>query len=390
MPSPPILDIAALLASIPGENPSGRSLAYEPEYDKIREARRSEDDSLAQGEWKRGLKSADWDLVIALCADCLTNKSKDLQLAAWLTEGLLRTHGFAGLRDGLELLKELQENFWETYFPEIDDGDLESRHGPFLFLNDQVKGLPFLIRGQPLTHGFDDQKFGYFDYLQSRETDNLIKKDPENERKILATGRFTAKTFDDAVAQTPKIFYANLVADLKAAQAAFQAFDHDTDERFGRDAPSLLEIGKSIAEVLRLVEPILVAKRQAEPDPEPKPEPVPALDTGEADETPPTDGPPTTTEGTLVLNGVAIPKRRLRLGTPQESEAPDFGRILIDFHDRAQALAEAGARLTENRQKYAELLAELQRLDDEYEELSNIVSRDREAYPLLTRLLKGP
>jgi type VI secretion system protein ImpA len=39
-----------LLNPIPGENPSGASLRYEPVYDKIKEARR-EDDDAPQGEW---------------------------------------------------------------------------------------------------------------------------------------------------------------------------------------------------------------------------------------------------------------------------------------------------------------------------------------------------
>ncbi len=393
MASPRNLDLEPLLEPIPGDNPAGRPLQYEPEYDQIREARRSEDDSLDQGDWKRGLKSADWDLVVKLCTDCLSTKSKDFQVAAWLTEALLHRHGFAGLRDGLALLHGLQEHFWESYFPEIDDGDLESRHGPFLFLNDKVKGVPFLIRGLPLTQGFEDRSFGYFDYLQSRETDNLIKMNPESEKKLLAAGRLTAKMFDDVVAQTPKAFYAALVADLKEAQAAFQAFDIDTDRRFGRDTPSLLEIGKAIEEVLRLLEPILNAKRQAEPDPEPEPERDPvATSTDDAIEEQNADSSDDAPTADIVIasNGLVVPRRRLRIGTPQEGEAPDFGRVLIEFRDQAQSLAEAGAKLNENRQRYAELLNELQQLDEEYEQLSQVVSRDREVYQLLACLLKRP
>ena len=44
MPSPPTIDIDSLLAPIPGDNPAGGSLAYSPEYDQIREARRSDED----------------------------------------------------------------------------------------------------------------------------------------------------------------------------------------------------------------------------------------------------------------------------------------------------------------------------------------------------------
>jgi len=41
-----------LLAPIPGAKPSGENLRYAPVYDKIKEARR-EDDDAPQGEWQR-------------------------------------------------------------------------------------------------------------------------------------------------------------------------------------------------------------------------------------------------------------------------------------------------------------------------------------------------
>ena len=86
-----------LLNPIPGENPSGQNLKYAPVFDKIKEARR-EDDDAAQGEWKRERKLADWPRVIKLSGDSLATKTKDLQLGVWLTEALLKTQGVGGLR----------------------------------------------------------------------------------------------------------------------------------------------------------------------------------------------------------------------------------------------------------------------------------------------------
>src|SRR5713226_2471659 len=74
-----------LLSSIPGSNPAGENLRYAPLYDKIKEARREEDDA-PQGDWRRERKLADWPLTIKLITEALSGKTKDLQLAAWLTE----------------------------------------------------------------------------------------------------------------------------------------------------------------------------------------------------------------------------------------------------------------------------------------------------------------
>src|SRR4051812_33001702 len=116
MATSPLLDLESLLVPISEESPSGRNLAYEPEYDALREARRSEDDTL-QGDWQRKAKTAQWDRVIELGTDLLRRKSKDLQVAAWVAEALLKLHGFAGLRDGLRLLHAIQQKFWDTCFP---------------------------------------------------------------------------------------------------------------------------------------------------------------------------------------------------------------------------------------------------------------------------------
>ena len=51
---------------------------------------------------ERDRKVADNAQVIRLTKDVLTTKTKDLQLAAWLT-AFLQQQGFGGLKDGLSL-----------------------------------------------------------------------------------------------------------------------------------------------------------------------------------------------------------------------------------------------------------------------------------------------
>ncbi|HUK16900.1 MAG TPA: type VI secretion system ImpA family N-terminal domain-containing protein, partial [Bryobacteraceae bacterium] len=81
-----------LLNPIAGENPAGENLRYAPVYDKIKEARRQDDDA-PQGEWTRERKLADYPLTIKLISESLATKSKDLQLAAWLAEAMLIREG---------------------------------------------------------------------------------------------------------------------------------------------------------------------------------------------------------------------------------------------------------------------------------------------------------
>jgi type VI secretion system protein ImpA len=366
--TPAVLDLEALLTPIPGENPSGCGLAYAPEYDEIREARRAEE-NVPQGEWQRKVKAAEWDRVVALGTDCLAHKTKDLQIAAWMTEALGRLHGFAGLRDGFRLLHGIQEQFWDTFYPEIDEGDLEARASPHLFLN-HAQIIPLLVRQIPLTSGLDGQRYSYLHWEESRATENAGLKDPDRRAKLIAQGKLSGPQFDDAVAQTPRRFFERLAADLRDCAAAFQQFDQGTDHRFGRAAPSLGNIRKALDDVHRLIGPILQTKRTQEPDPE-------------LDGVP--EAPTASTEGAAGAGEVMGP------GGPRTSLGAaglDAGRVLIAFHDLAQQLAEAGGRLIENRRKYAELQDQLRTLDEEYQAVSQLISRNEESYRLLSRLLE--
>lgn len=64
-----------LLSPIPGENPSGVNLRYDPVTDKIKEARR-EDLDVPQGEWKTSVKTADWNQVIKVGSDALAKRAR--------------------------------------------------------------------------------------------------------------------------------------------------------------------------------------------------------------------------------------------------------------------------------------------------------------------------
>ena len=87
-------ELEKLLAPISQEAPAGEDLRYDMVYDQIKTARYS-DDALSQGEWQTEIKKADWKLVIYLCRETLKSRSKDLNIAAWLTEAQLYHEGFS-------------------------------------------------------------------------------------------------------------------------------------------------------------------------------------------------------------------------------------------------------------------------------------------------------
>lgn len=139
--------LSDLLRPIPGPNPSGQDTRYTGVYDQIKEARR-EDPDLPQGHWAHERKTADWCAVANLCTDALVNKTKDLQVASWLTEALVHQYGFPGLSDGLNLLRGLVDQFWTTVYPRSEEDELDFRAGPLEWVGSR---LDVAVKNVPLT-----------------------------------------------------------------------------------------------------------------------------------------------------------------------------------------------------------------------------------------------
>lgn len=253
-----------LLSPVPGAKPGGVDLRYDPIYDKIKEARR-EDDDAPQGDWATERKTADWPLVIKLAKDALANKSKDLQIAAWLAEASLRREGFSGFSQSLDLLAGLVSDHWENLFPEIDDGDAEMRVAPLEWI--AIK-LDVPIRMTPLDRGG-------FGLLQHREA-RLVPTEAqaaENEDKAAArkhaieNGKLTPEELDAAFTSTPKAWFKSLSADIAASLAALQSLDTVSREKFGNLAPNFSKLREVLEEVQRVAANQLKRKLELEPDP---------------------------------------------------------------------------------------------------------------------------
>ncbi|HMD69983.1 MAG TPA: type VI secretion system protein TssA, partial [Bryobacteraceae bacterium] len=251
-----------LLNPIPGENPSGANLRYAPVFDKIKEARRADDDA-PQGDWQFERKTADYAVVIKLAGEALATKSKDLQVAAWLTEAILRKEGFAGLKAGLELIKGLVENFWDTLYPELDDGDAEMRAAPLEWLGTRMEPA---LRSVPLTRAGAN----WFKFKESRTVGYEAAADTDAKVEVrnaaIAEGKMSGEEWDGAVAGTPKAFYAGMEETLDGILEVLESLNALGEEKFGDVAPSFGPMRTTVEEIRHTVHGLLQKKREVEPD----------------------------------------------------------------------------------------------------------------------------
>jgi type VI secretion system protein ImpA len=262
MPTELTIDIEAILQPIPGGNPAGTDIRDGKDFDMLKEARRHED-LLSQGDWQRESKVADWPKAIQTATKILTTQSKDLQVAAWLVEALLKRHGFGGLRDGLHVLHGLHEKFWDGLYPVIEDGDLEFRSGRLEALS---KLLPIAIHTTPLIRSGDGTPYSYVHYHESQEVENLRRAaagDSEKRRQLeeaVKDGKLEGEKFDRAVAGTPLTHCNSLLEHLSECWAAYEQLDQILTERYGEAAPSLRAVKDAIGDCRSLMDSIVRKK----------------------------------------------------------------------------------------------------------------------------------
>ncbi|HTA87337.1 MAG TPA: type VI secretion system protein TssA [Silvibacterium sp.] len=253
-----------LLNPVPGENPSGVSLRYERIYDQIKEARIEEDESIPSGDWQRTVKRADYALVIKLAGEALATKSKDLQLAAWLTEAYVKREGIGLIAPCFKLMQDLQEQFWDTLYPEIEDGDAGMRAVPVEFAANRVAAI---LREAPVTR----DGLNYYQYKDSRavgyeaDTEYNDAKREARERAI-KDGKPTAEEFDKAFASTPKSFYVNLEEAIQSSTEMLETLQIFCEEKYGDDGPAFGKLRSSLEEVGQVIGSLLNEKRKLEPD----------------------------------------------------------------------------------------------------------------------------
>jgi type VI secretion system protein ImpA len=275
MASPPYLDLVALTKPIPGDNPAGPPVPYEIK-EKLEEMRREETVDPDAPQRSEAPKKADWSGIRRLAMDILANRSKDLLVAARLTEAMVKTVGFGGLRDGLQLFRELVDNCWDRLNPSIEDGDMEVRAAPFNWLDVADRGarFPTSVRMVPIIFYKDKDQFlrlGWLDWKATQEGRGAVPKD----------------IMEKAIEATTPEASQNALDDLNQCLEHLTKLTTSLSQRMGSVAPGMTGLRPAIEETRFLVAEIVRRKippgsvpepngSQTTPQPGPGPAPQPS------------------------------------------------------------------------------------------------------------------
>jgi type VI secretion system protein ImpA len=244
------MELDALLAPISDASPCGEDLSFSIEFDQIAEMRRQDDPTLEQGEWITSLKVADWPGVMAVCGTLLSQRTKDLRLAMWLTEAWAITRGYPGMAQGLQLCTALCERFWAPLHPQADGGDMEERIGNLSWLLQRLVSLADTL---PVTKGRQGATYCLRDLAAARQSPPPSERPYDAPDKV-GPDRLTLEQFNRAVKETPQ---ALLLATLQAARQCHVhvlSLQQLIDGHLGADGPGFVQAKEALAEVVRELE----------------------------------------------------------------------------------------------------------------------------------------
>ena len=241
--SPEGFDLAALLAPVTEAAPAGNDLRADPSpqslYYRLRDARTDARAAERAAEAEEGAIAVppQWRTVRALAIEAITTHAKDLEVAAWLTEALLRADGLIGFTAGVQLMTGLIEGFWDDLFPRPDEDGMATRVGPVAGLNGQSgEGtLSQPLRQLPLFARPDGAALQLWQYEQSSELAAIV--DPERREQRIAAGVLPFEVVEAEARAAGAAHFRGLRHQAIAAAAAWQGLSDALDGRAGAEAP---------------------------------------------------------------------------------------------------------------------------------------------------------
>ncbi len=241
-------NIDELLAPIPGGDPAGPASAYyelRPQFEEMRREVTPDRDSPVQTE----VKAADWRGVERKAREALTETSKDLRVACYLMEALVKTNGFAGAHDGMKLLRLLVEQCWDRLNPPLDPEDAEVRAGPFNWIDDPNFGLrfPTTLRLAPLLIG-PDRSYSFNDC-----------RPPDKD----SAAQGIRAEVDRAAATVPPANLSAALQQVQGAQEELKKLTEGLSAKLGAAAPAMNAVRQVLEECRIFLEQILQKRPDA-------------------------------------------------------------------------------------------------------------------------------
>jgi len=274
-----VIDLAAWLRPLDGENPSGEDLRNDPRFHDLLRALEPQVNVVYDDRNRPVSQSstpADWAAALAR-AEEMREQGRDLRLLIIVTRALSNQHGLAGLAEGLELISKSLEEFWDSLHPALRGGAprdaalrrmnalLDLQNGQTGVLAD-LRQLPVFnspglgpISGRDLEQGSLDDRTMLQEAasgLGNAERAALSKSHEQLINKIRAGIAALAD-------RSPEQF-AGILQGAKHARSALSELDTIINKRIGT-------VGHSVPELTRFIDRVLTSLERGKAMPGEKP-----------------------------------------------------------------------------------------------------------------------
>lgn len=253
------IDLEMIAQPISPEQPAGPDMRADESrnnsYYRLRDvwdvARRKEREALnsdpEQGDQKQKADTESlsaWRQVTSQSLQLLTREAKDLEVAAFLIQGALRTEGTSGLAGALTVAKTLVERFWDELYPQLGEEGISLRLRPIESLSTAPSLLIEPLRRLAITGAGGQGPYTFSQYLSaSAGRTNPSMSDLERSATDTDTG-----------------FYLGLYEELSTSQREFAELSRLLNEKSGVDeagrsqGPSLGDLRQAIDDALSAVQ----------------------------------------------------------------------------------------------------------------------------------------
>ncbi len=247
-------DLEAVLAPIPGDRPTGVDLRHDTSprsiYFRLRDARAEARDSERQAETDgdEGVPTR-WRPVAALALEALKGSAKDLEVATWLTEALVRTAGLAGLSEGASIIAGLVARYWDELFPMPDEDGMETRVAALAGLSGQGYDGTLMqpLRKTTLFRRPDGSPFGLWQYEASLELSGIA--DAQRRAQRIEAGVLPFADVEKEARIAGQAHWSAQRAEVSRAIACWAEMGRELDEKAGAFSPS----GSRVRDLLQLM-----------------------------------------------------------------------------------------------------------------------------------------
>lgn len=232
-------------------------------YFKLRDARAAAraGERNADHDGRSGGIDMHWQAVEESARLILIDISKDLEVAAWMTEALVRRHGLPGLAFGLELMTGLVAQFWDAgLFPARDRDDEDDPRGiPLAGLNG-VSGDGTLMQSLRMTvlfHRSDQTPVTLWQYEQSEDVEGI--GDAARKKRRLAAGVLPLADLENDARLVGQAHLRQTGEDAQRSLAWWQALAQAMTQALGRDAPPSSRVTGVLEKIVRVADKLAPA-----------------------------------------------------------------------------------------------------------------------------------